>query len=86
MPRPGLEALTNRLLRPVENAGPELLSTLEVWLAHSGRATPVCATLFIHRNTLAHRMRTIERALGLDLSDGDVRAVCSLALRVRRGA
>ena len=30
MPRPGLEALTNRLLRPVENAGPELLSTLSL--------------------------------------------------------
>ncbi|MEU4670400.1 helix-turn-helix domain-containing protein [Amycolatopsis sp. NPDC023774] len=42
----------------------------------------MCAELFIHRNTLAYRLKRIRELLGLDLQDGRVRATLLMALRL----
>ncbi|MDO5634269.1 MAG: PucR family transcriptional regulator [Micrococcus sp.] len=83
LPAPGVVALADRLLAPVAAGGPELMATLDAWLRHCGRGPDVCRELFIHRNTLTARMATIRGLMTVDLDDGDARAACILALRVR---
>lgn len=83
LPSSGLLAISQRLLAPLLADGATTLrETLEVYLRHSGSSREICDELFIHRNTLAYRMRKIEELLQLDLSGGEVRATCLLALRI----
>jgi purine catabolism regulator len=80
---PGAISLANRLLAPLLGSGDRsLLTTLEVYLRHSGATSPICQELFIHRNTLAYRLKRIEELLELDLQDGRVRATLLMALRL----
>ena len=83
LPRTGVSTLARRALEPLADAEPVLLETLEVYLEASGSTKAVCDRLFIHRNTLAYRMRRIEALLGVDLENGEVRAVLLLAFRLR---
>ena len=64
--------------------GPELVETLEAYLDRAGDARAAAAALFIHRTTLYHRLRRIERIAGVDLRDGDDRLLLHMALRIRR--
>ncbi len=83
LPGPGLVAMSRRLLAPImSDGGTTLRETLEVYLRHSGNSRAVCDELFIHRNTLTYRLRKIEELMRLDLSKGEVRATCLLALSV----
>lgn len=83
LPGPGLVAMSRRLLAPLmSDGGTALRATLDVYLRHSGNTAETCKELFIHRNTLAYRLRKIEELLRLDLSDGEVRATCLLALKI----
>ncbi|MFK4640191.1 DNA-binding PucR family transcriptional regulator [Paenarthrobacter histidinolovorans] len=76
-------AMSQRLLAPLaSDGGTALRETLDSYLRHSGSSREICDELFIHRNTLTYRLRKIEDALGLDLSDGEVRATCLLALSI----
>ena len=86
LPSSGLVSLSRALLRPVGSPGDTAFDTLEAWLRCGGRTSQTCEVLFIHRNTLAYRLAGLRSALGMDLDDGDVRAVLSLALRVVRSA
>lgn len=81
LPSSGLVSLCQRLLAPLDGSG-GLFETLDASLRHGGNSGEICAELLIHRNTLSYRLRKIEDLLGLDLSDGEVRATCLLALRV----
>jgi hypothetical protein len=81
LPSPGLQALCRRLLSPLASDG-ALRATFDAYLRHGGNSAKVCGELFIHRNTLSYRLRKIEDLLQLDLSDGEVRATCMLALRI----
>lgn len=82
---PGVESLARRLLSPLAgDAGGALLRTLESYLRHSGTTPAICEELFIHRNTLAYRVRKLEELLGMDLADGQTRATLLLAVRVYR--
>jgi len=83
LPRTGVATLARRALEPLADAEPVLLETLEVYLETSGSTRAVCERLFIHRNTLSYRMRRIETLLGVDLEDGQARAVLLLAFRLR---
>ncbi|WP_307479380.1 PucR family transcriptional regulator [Microbacterium trichothecenolyticum] len=83
LPRSGVSTLARRALGPLADAEPVLLETLEVYLETSGSTRAVCDRLFIHRNTLSYRMRRIETLLGVDLEDGQTRAVLLLAFRLR---
>ncbi len=62
---------------------PELVATLEAYLDRAGDARAAAAALFIHRTTLYHRLRRIERIAGVDLRDGDDRLLLHMALRLR---
>ena len=62
---------------------PELVETLEAYLDRAGDAQAAAAALFIHRTTLYHRLRRIERIAGVDLHDGDDRLLLHMALRLR---
>ncbi|GAB3557895.1 hypothetical protein GCM10027405_03520 [Arthrobacter alkaliphilus] len=83
LPSQGLVAMSKRLLAPLATeSGGMLRETLAAYLRHSGNSREICDELFIHRNTLSYRLRKIEELLELDLSDGEVRAVCLLALNI----
>jgi purine catabolism regulator len=83
LPSPGLLAMCQRLLAPLAaEGGSALRETFDAYLRHSGNSTKICDELFIHRNTLSYRLRKIEDLLQLDLSDGEVRATCMLALGI----
>ncbi|MCZ2403867.1 PucR family transcriptional regulator [Paenarthrobacter sp. Z7-10] len=83
LPSPGLVAMCRRLLAPLAADGASAIrETFDAYLRHSGNSTKICDELFIHRNTLSYRLRKIEALLQLDLSDGEVRATCMLALHI----
>jgi purine catabolism regulator len=62
----------------------ELVRTLETFLASGGNAARTAQALFVHYNTLRHRLATIEQVLALDLGDADARLSLGLGLRVLR--
>lgn len=79
---PGVVSMARRLLGPLTEGDGTLLRTLESYLRHSGATPSICEELYIHRNTLAYRVRKLEELLGVDLQDGQVRATLLLAVRV----
>ena len=83
LPSPGLVAMCERLLAPLaSDGGSVLLETFDAFLRHNGNSAKICDEVFIHRNTLSYRLRKIQDLLQLDLSDGEVRATCLLALGI----
>jgi hypothetical protein len=62
---------------------PELVTTLEAYLDRAGDAQAAATALYIHRTTLYHRLRRIERIAGVDLRDGDDRLLLHMALKLR---
>ncbi|MEN2744361.1 PucR family transcriptional regulator [Sinomonas halotolerans] len=84
LPSAGLTAMARKLLAPLgpNDSNGALLPTFRSYLRHAGSTRAVCEELYIHRNTLSYRLRRIEQALGLDLTDGEALATCALALRL----
>jgi hypothetical protein len=82
----GARAGADRLLAPVQAYDAEhsadLVRTLRVYLDRNCQPSLACADLFIHRNTLAQRLRKLEALLNLDLDTLEGRATCLLALRL----
>jgi hypothetical protein len=73
------------VLAPLLEAGfEELLITLESYLDRAGNSADAARQLHLHRTTLYHRLRQIERLCELDLRDGDDRLRLHLALRLYR--
>ncbi|MET8850474.1 PucR family transcriptional regulator [Amycolatopsis sp. NPDC004625] len=74
-----------RALEPVlalDQAGDRaLVPTLRTWLAHHGGWEPTAAELGVHRNSVRHRIAQVEKALGVDLADPEVRMRLWFALR-----
>jgi hypothetical protein len=83
------DAFAERVLAPVreldEARGGELLDTLGTWLAHHGGWDRTAAALGVHRNSVRHRIRQVERALDVDLGDPEFRMELWFALRWRPG-
>jgi purine catabolism regulator len=76
--------MSRRLLAPLNFDGDgSQRETLKAYLRLSRNSREICNELFIHRNTLSYRLRKIEDLLQVDLSDGQVRATCLLALAIR---
>ncbi|MEV6826716.1 PucR family transcriptional regulator [Amycolatopsis sp. NPDC051102] len=75
----------SRALEPLvalDRAGDRaLVPTLRTWLAHHGGWEPTAAELGVHRNSVRHRIAQVERALGVDLADPEVRMRLWFALR-----
>ncbi|GLY52959.1 PucR family transcriptional regulator [Lentzea sp. NBRC 102530] len=61
--RPHVAARLTRMIEPVV-AEPMLLDALRAFLAEDGNRTAAARTLDVHRSTLDHRLRLIERLTG----------------------
>ena len=64
--------------------GTELVHTLEVYFACQGNIQKTAETLYLHRNSLAYRLRRIKELTGLDPDDLEDRFQLQLALKIRR--
>ena len=60
-----------------------LLETLETLIAHMGVRNTTAESLFLHRNTLAYRIKKIESLCGYSLDDSDNLFKLGLALKMR---
>jgi hypothetical protein len=63
---------------------PGLVDTLEQFLDSGASTQTVAAGLGIHRASVYHRLRRIERVSGLDLADGEHRLAAHLSLKIFR--
>lgn len=61
-----------------------LLDTLETWLAVGGSATAAGKRLFVHPNTVRHRLRRVAQHTGRDLEHPTALAELSTALHALR--
>ena len=70
-PPEALAGYARRRLGPLEahdrTTGSELYKTLRVFLEHEGNAVAASEQLFIHYNTMRHRLRRLEALLDVDL-------------------
>jgi purine catabolism regulator len=74
-------ALLAPLLRSRPDVRREHLATLRAILDHPGLAE-AAATLGVHRNTVAYRLRRIEKLTGWSLADPELRFPLALAIRL----
>jgi sugar diacid utilization regulator len=65
-------------------AAPHLLATLERYLDLAGDVQRTAASLYLHRTTLYHRLRRIERMANIDLRKGDDRLALHLSMKLAR--
>ena len=81
-PTDEIRAFAERALGPLiaEDRDDELFDTLESYLRHSGSVHTVAKQLFLHRNTVRHRLRRIRKLIGADLGDPDTRLSLQLAI------
>jgi purine catabolism regulator len=82
-----LQAFTERELAPLRHADRtgELLHTTRVVIEHWGSKSAAAAALNISRPVLYDRIARIERVLGADLSDAEVRSSLHVALLADAG-
>ena len=66
------------------NENKDLIPTLEAYFENNQNLTKTAKALFIHRNTLLHRMKRIAAITGIDLDNPDTRLAVQLALRVHK--
>lgn len=62
----------------------ELVKTLEGYLDHGGALLETAEALFIHRNTVIHRLQRIQRVCGVDLRDPLERLNLHIAVKAAR--
>lgn len=62
----------------------QLVETLGVYLDQQGSQSNAAENLGIHRNTLSYRLRQIEAALPVDLSDSHTRLTLHIAITIHR--
>lgn len=79
-----IEATIGPLLRHAEQHHNDLITTLETYLAQSGRHAATAQALFIHANTLYQRLARISEVLGESWKDPDRALDVQLALRLHR--
>jgi PucR family transcriptional regulator, purine catabolism regulatory protein len=78
-----VEAEIGPLVEADRAGGAQLCETLESYLA-TGNAAEAARSLFIHYNTMKHRLARIEEILALDLHDPRHRLSLAVALRIRQ--
>ena len=83
LPAEELAAAVDPRVRRLVDASPELVPTVERYLAAAGAIAPVAEALHIHRTTLYHRLEVAGRS-GLDLRRGADRTVVDVGLRALR--
>jgi DNA-binding PucR family transcriptional regulator len=85
-PAGDVEEFARRLLGPLldEPKNEELIDTLESYLRNNGSPNAVSRQMFLHRNTVRHRLRRVVALTGADLEDADTRLAFQLAILGRR--
>jgi sugar diacid utilization regulator len=80
-------SLLDDILAPLDRLGGDraaiAIETLLAYLRHRNSLARAATELNLHPNAVNYRVRRAEQALGLDLSDPDVRFAVELACRVR---
>ncbi|SNC72472.1 PucR C-terminal helix-turn-helix domain-containing protein [Kytococcus aerolatus] len=76
--------LVRLVVRPLQEAGRDLLATAETVLAHGGALEASARELFVHVNTVRYRLGRIEELVALRLADSRDRWVLRTALAVHR--
>ena len=61
-----------------------LLETFESWLDNNGSAQAAAEQLYVHRNTIHHRLRKLEQHTGQDLANPRSAALLTLAFEIER--
>jgi DNA-binding PucR family transcriptional regulator len=81
-----VRAFAERILGPLieDDRHSELVDTLEAYLRTEGNLNKVARQLFLHRNTVRHRLKRIAKLTGTDLSDPDMRLALRLAILGQR--
>ena len=81
-----VRAFSERVLGELasDDAHAELVDTLEAYLRTHGNLNAVARQLFLHRNTVRHRLRRIAKLTGADLDDPDARLGLQLAILGQR--
>ncbi|HEV7974358.1 PucR family transcriptional regulator [Amycolatopsis sp.] len=74
-----------KTLAPLRDRDGELVTTLRAWLANHGGWDRTATELGLHRNSVRHRIKQVERALGVDLADPETRMELWFALRWDQG-
>ncbi|TCO19735.1 PucR-like helix-turn-helix protein [Kribbella steppae] len=75
------ERITKRVLGPLTGAGTaDLATTLRSLAAHGFDASATAAAIPVHRNTLLHRVKRIEKLTGLNLREQQDRSLVLLAV------
>jgi hypothetical protein len=64
----------------------QLVHTLETYLDHAGDVKATAAELWLHRTSLYYRLRRIEEIADVDLTRGEDRLLCHVALRLAKYA
>lgn len=67
-----------------DKARATLLETFGAWLDNGGSALEASKQLFVHRNTVHQRLRTLEARTGQDLADPRSAALLTLAFEIDR--
>jgi len=85
-PARDVELFAQRLLGPLleDPKNEDLIDTLESYLRNNGSPNAVARQMFLHRNTVRHRLRRITALTGADLEDADTRLAFQLAILGRR--
>ena len=81
-----VRAFAERILGALiaDDAHGELVDTLEAYLRLHGNLNSVARQLYLHRNTVRHRLKRIAKLTGADLEDPDARLAMQLAILGRR--
>ena len=85
-PASEIESFAQRILGPLlaDPKNEDLIDTLESYLRNSGSPNAVARQMFLHRNTVRHRLRRIATLTGANLDDPDTRLGLQLAILSRR--
>jgi hypothetical protein len=76
------ERTIGRLLAAEGQDGPVLLSTLRAFLDADGSLNAAATRMYVHRNTMLHRLNRIEKITGLSVRSLQSQVVWALALKV----
>jgi DNA-binding PucR family transcriptional regulator len=76
--------LVEEIAKPLENAGPVLLQTIEKYLEGGGVLETCARALFVHPNTVRYRLRKVAELTGRNPADPRDALVLRIALAVGR--
>jgi hypothetical protein len=84
LPAGALDDVPDGLRALLSGGHEQLVETLQTYLDHAGDAKATAAVLSVHRTSLYYRLHRIEELAGVDLTSGEDRLMCHMALRLAR--